>query len=253
MYRYHDIESRGLRDDGSFGIARVEDYDPDLHDDATYSYGDIMHNGGMCQSNRRKNDKIVAKDDYEGRDIVFERWLPLLESDYTPKLPGAPVTVEAWQEFWVPVNNQRISVQVYWTKNTNLHEHAPIRRGRNAKSPLKSGIYNWGDELVKTLPDLGAMGFISIASKEGPVFKVYCRLLLECNGANISVRWQLARPGTPPYDGTDDLVSSPIDEYMLIFVTEQGQRREGNIDYEDDDVFELCDSAYNPFPRASPS
>lgn len=204
MYRYHDIESRGLRDDGSFGISRVEDYDPDLHDDATYSYGDIMHNGGMCQSNRRKNDKIVAKDDYEGRDIVFERWLPLLESDYTPKLPGAPVTVEAWQEFWVPVNDQTVSVQVYWSKNTNLHEHAPIRRGRNAKSQLKSGIYNWGDKLVKTLPDLGAMGFKSIGSREGPVFKVYCRLLLECNGANISVRWQLARPGTPPYDGTDD-------------------------------------------------
>lgn len=117
------------------------------------------------------------------------------------KLPGKAFKTETWQQAMVRVGEERIAVQVYWTE-TNIKEHDPIRQGKDGHSPLMKGIEPWGEELVMELPDLKELGFQPIQSTtKGLVYEIYYRLVMACEGANISVKWQIAHPGTEPYDG----------------------------------------------------
>ena len=95
----------------------------------------------------------------------------------------------------------------------DIEEHDPIRTaGGNAmNSGVRDGIELWGEPLKMTLPDLSALGFKAYKSDRGLAYDIHYRLVLECNGANISIKWQIALPGTEPYDGkwSDDGNTSP--------------------------------------------
>ena len=112
-------------------------------------------------------------------------------------------TTETWQQYMVHADEQTMTVQVYWTE-LPIVEHAPILNGANVlNSDVKDGIEPWGPPLEQRLPDLEAAGFVAVDSdKRGMVFEIYYRLLLEYEGANIRIHWQIAKPGTEPYDGT---------------------------------------------------
>ena len=102
---------------------------------------------------------------------------------------------ETWQLYIIPMDKQVIDVQVYWTEKP-INKHDPIYMGSHAGSKIIDGIEPWGLPLVKRLPNLGALGFVPQESEEeGEVFAIYCRLVLECDGANVKVRWQIAYPG----------------------------------------------------------
>ena len=62
----------------------MESYDEQLHPDATYFYGQVMSDGKICKSAARINYDIVETDPYDGSSIVYERWLPLLQSVSEP-------------------------------------------------------------------------------------------------------------------------------------------------------------------------
>lgn len=95
-----------------------------------------------------------------------------------------------------------MSVQVYWTEQ-NIADHDPILTGANVlESSVRPGIELWGEPLTMPVPDLEELGFEAYESEEkGLVYEIYWRLVLKCNGANVSVEWQIALPGTEPYDG----------------------------------------------------
>lgn len=200
LLRYKDIQTRGVPSKDSFGVAQVEIYDPLYHPDATFSEGDVLPNGNTCRRGTVMNKKIVDTDPFDGTDIVWERWCPIM-SKGTLKLPGQAITTETWQQAMVRVGEEEISTQVYWTER-KINEHDPIRQGRDADTDLRDGIEEWGDELVMKLPDLKELGFEAVKSTtKGLVYEIYYRLVMECDGANISVKWQIALPGTEPYDG----------------------------------------------------
>ena len=95
-----------------------------------------------------------------------------------------------------------MSVQVYYTE-MDIDEHDPIYTGSNAhNSPVRDGIEKWNEPLVMKLPDLNKRGFKAVLSKTGIwIYEIYYRLILECEGANVKIKWQIAKPGTEPYDG----------------------------------------------------
>lgn len=87
-----------------------------------------------------------------------------------------------------------------------MTEHDPMVDGMSViRGTIKPGIEPWGAPLVKKLPDLKALGFKLEDSGRGKVYELLARLLLTCDGANVSINWQIALPGTAPYNGTSTL------------------------------------------------
>ena len=121
------------------------------------------------------------------------------------KLPGKSFSTETWQQVIIPVKENEISVQIYWTES-NIREHDPIRQGKDARSLLRPGIEEWGDAFVVKMEDLKAEAEFNpfespLEGDDTKLYEIYYRLIMECDGANISVRWQFAKPGTEPYNG----------------------------------------------------
>ena len=118
------------------------------------------------------------------------------------KVPGQKFMTETWQLYYVRVGDPSIKLQVYWTE-TDIKEHDPILNGSNILSgTLRDGIEPWGAPLEMRVPDLSRMGWIAATHKtEGLVWEIYYRLILECDGANIKIKWQIAYPWTAPYKG----------------------------------------------------
>lgn len=125
-----------------------------------------------------------------------------------------------------------MSVQVYWTQK-KIKKHAPIRNGADGRSALLPGIKEWRAPQTKTLPDLAKLGFELIDIDNGDmVYEIYYRLLLQCDGANIRFKWQIASPETPPFD-------------------EDGEPSGHDIKYMEEEDFELSDAMFNPFSRTA--
>lgn len=232
LLRYAVIEGRGVPSRQSFGLAQVEVYDPDIHTDATYVDGDKMSNKRIRRGKPVPNYNIVERDPYDGELIVYERWVPILDQS-KDRAPGRQLVRDTWQHFMVPIEQQVLEVQVFWTERT-IMEHESIRKGANALSELKDGIEAWGLPLEKQLPDLAQLGFKAIQSEEkGMVFEIFYCLRVESNGANITTTCHLALPGTEPYD-------------------DKGEHRSVQAKLTGSEVYELCDASYNPFPRTVP-
>ena len=156
----------------------------------------------------------------------------------------------------VPIDDQVITVQVYWTEKS-MNEHDAILTGSNAlNSGVREGIEPWGPPLEKRLPDPSEMGFKEEEAEHGEmVYEICFRRMLECAGANIKIRWQIARKDTQPYDGmfSSDPNLRPVITMQLICTAENGKERRSNVELAEDSIFELSEGAYNPFPRLSPS
>ena len=200
LLRYKDILTDGVPSKESFGIAQVEVYDKDIHHDATHFTGDKLPNGKICRNGPIPNRNIVEVDPFDGEDVVYERWCPILARGEITS-PGQAFRTETWQQKMVKVNDDNLTVQVYWSER-DIMEHQAIRQGKDGYSPLIRGVEPWGDELEITLPDLANLGFEAIETdNKGMVYEIYFRLVMQCEGANMSIRCQLALPGTQPYDG----------------------------------------------------
>lgn len=79
LLRYKDIQARGLPSKESFGIGRVETWDPEIHSDATLFAGVTLKNGRVCHKTR-PNPRLVEEDPYDRKlAVVYERWEPLLK------------------------------------------------------------------------------------------------------------------------------------------------------------------------------
>lgn len=142
---------------------------------------------------------------------------------------------EVWQYSIVPIDRKKLDIQIYFSKlsKDELQEHDAIRVGPKSSSDLKPGIEEWGPPLTIPLPDFDALNFRRIEVIRprfvGEVYEFYWRIKLEGEGANVKFTWEMARPGSEPYDAECNLRShTPATTASK--------------------VFSLCNEDFNPFP-----
>jgi hypothetical protein len=205
------------------------------HRDAYWLKGDPMPGGKTCWRDRQRKQHIAQNDRYSSIPIVYARWCPLLPKNLVGAA-GHSDDVYIIQVHRVeysptkPLEQRKISTQVLWA-DIDMEEEAPTLKepgGMFKQDNLRDGIYFWGDELVMNLPNLRAKGF-KVQTGRDVAFDVVCtRLTLSRNGANISLKWELAKPGHVPKEADDG----------------------DNAEYYDDAVeFHVSQEEFNPYPR----
>ncbi|KAK3628242.1 hypothetical protein LTR56_018756 [Elasticomyces elasticus] len=234
LWRYSDIQVRGLPSSCSFGVGRVERYDPDIHPDA------IGERPSRASRKAAPNWDIVVADKFDPQERnVYDRWACLLPKG-TVKKPGHSVTTETWQQYYVYRDDEEIHQQIYYTE-LDIEEHEPIlAKGRAALLPgaeLREGIEPWGGPLIFRLPDLEEMGFERLEQEDEEddrEYEIWYRLKMTCNGTNINVSFQIAKPKSVLYNKRGDFKPSYVDP------TEA-------------DVHEIMAATHNPVTRTAPS
>lgn len=213
----------------SFGIGRTEEFDRNVHTDAVLDPSQRLPDGRIDRKPHRENTSIVATDPFDGKRVVYERWCPILTKGASLN-PGSNYST-VWQHYMVPVDQNSISVQLYCTE-MDLKEHEQMFDHPGRPNELRSGIEEWGDSLKMELPDMFQHGFKQVYREKmrAWIWEFFCRLRLECNGANMQVKWQIALPGSEPY-------------------TMGGKWRNKQIVVTQEEIFEVCDESFNPFPR----
>ncbi|KAK4901061.1 hypothetical protein LTR49_027335 [Elasticomyces elasticus] len=137
-------------------------------------------------------------------------------------MPGQPITSEAWQQYYVYADQQKISQQIYWTES-DIQPHERILG--NGKAALDADA----------LPDLKALGFASRDLDAGKVFELWYRPKLTCNGANVSIKFQIAKAFSKLHDGNGSFVP------------------QGEVELTGGEIHEVMASSHNPIPRTTPS
>ena len=129
-----------------------------IHENATFKTGDLLPNGEVNLGLPQANTRIVMKDPYDHRDIVYDRWLPLL-SKGTIVSSGQQYTMEEWHYYVVHPNQKTITEQMYFT-SLDLKEHGPISNGVSIeRSGLRDGIDKFQCLMGLRLPSLKEVGF----------------------------------------------------------------------------------------------
>ena len=82
-----------------------------LHSDS-HETGQTMADGHMSYGPKRPNRSIVSKDGYDKRDIVYDRWLPLLQKG-AAVAPDKDFKTASWQYYVVKPKQATISEQIY--------------------------------------------------------------------------------------------------------------------------------------------
>ncbi len=213
LLRYHDIEERGMPSEESFGISQTELYDAKIHPDATYCKGDEMGNGRICQR-RAANPNVVEKFIHDpSKRVVYWRWRSILDKG-AEKIPGRPVETNTWQICHVDVKTKELEQDIFWSEQA-IARSTPIY---TIEGPLTTGMEPFGKPLVIDLPDLGKLGFKM--ERHGGAekrYKFYYRLRVKCNGANITMQFDIAGPradvevqpnGDYHFVSTDEIVHS---------------------------------------------
>lgn len=212
LTRYRTIGPRGLKATSAFGIGRVEDFDPVIHEDATYTLetGEVLPDGSPIPGARVPNRAIVSRDPYENRDVVYDRWLPLLHKGAVV-LANSQHTNARWQYYIIRPGQTMIGEQIYCAE-IDLAEHQSIAKGRMVEmSDLIDSLTKWGSVMMLELPNPAKAGFrrkrVGCAKRWHWHYEVYARLVLRCVGANVTFRWEIAGPETPPYNGKSSTAS----------------------------------------------
>ncbi|TKA83014.1 hypothetical protein B0A55_00863, partial [Friedmanniomyces simplex] len=234
LHRYGDISPRGLPSTESLGIPQNEEYDPKVHLDAT------KKSGGNTRSCRKPvpDFDIVHQDQFDSEILtVLDRWLPVLQKgEY--KIPGLPYVCEKWQQYYAYPDDTHIKVQLLWTDADIKTSDRILKNGKGMleeHAQLRDEIELYGKAREFPLPpDMAALGFELQDSNDGPVYEIYFRLTLTCDGANVKINLQFAMPHSQLYD--DEGNFSPTDVELTA-----------------DDTREIVAASHNPTPRTAPS
>lgn len=123
-----------------------------------------------------------------------------------PRGQGATFKTETWQQQIVSPSQKVLRIQVYYTES-DIQEHAPIRKLATANSDLIDDIEEWGPPLEFELLNFKAAGFKTKQPDtwecKGYYYEFYWRLTLEGKGANMTAQWEIAAPDTQPFDEDD--------------------------------------------------
>lgn len=80
LLRYEGITARGIPAKYTFGITQVEEWDPDVHLDATWYAGEVMDDDGTVAMEATPNWDIVEGDPiHQDMHVVGDRWVTLVE------------------------------------------------------------------------------------------------------------------------------------------------------------------------------
>ncbi|TKA71486.1 hypothetical protein B0A55_06946 [Friedmanniomyces simplex] len=208
LCRYGDISPRGLPSTESLGIPQNEEYDPKVHLDAT------KKSGGDTRS---RFVKVYLAGEY--------------------KMPGLPYVCEKWQQYYAYPDDTHIKVQLLWTDADIKTSDRILKNGKGMleeDAQLRDEIELYGKAREFPLPpDMAALGFELQDSNDGPVYEIYFRLTLTCDGANVKINLQFAMPHSQLYD--DEGNFSPTDVELTA-----------------EDTREIVAASHNPTPRTAP-
>ncbi|KAK4958369.1 hypothetical protein LTR10_004795 [Elasticomyces elasticus] len=235
LTRYSEIKTRGLPSTESFGIGQIEEYDENVHLDAV---NPPTPDAANPNPKATPNMSIVERDPFmRGVLNVYDRWVPILrKGEY--KMPGHPITSEAWQQYYVDANQKEITQQVYWTESDIQPHERILEQGKgelDVNARLRPDIEPWGEPLVFDVSNLQSLGFELKPSDTGKVYEIWYRLKLTCNGANISITFQIAKAFSKLHD--DNGLFVPEDEVELTKGT----------------IHEVVAASYNQIPRTAPT
>ncbi|KAK3653759.1 hypothetical protein LTR22_011138 [Elasticomyces elasticus] len=229
LYRYTNVELRGLPSTESFGIAQIENYDPKVHLDAVK----LLTKAGKPRVKPTHNPAVVEKDLFDDKiKIVHNRWVSIM-SKGAIKEPGQPIESEHWQLYYAFEDQKDIPQTVYWTEGDIKDHDSILEQGMGDMADgakLRPDIQVW-DELKLPLPDLAALDYKLEKTSFEPSYKIWYRLKVNIDGANVGINYQIAKPGSKLFEG---------DEF-----------RPGNVVMTEDEVYEIVAASHNPFPRTS--
>lgn len=219
---------RGLPSTVSFGITQGENWNAKHHRNATI-YPDNKLPNGITAHVPHKAWDIVAKDPFAKHNIVYGRWVSLV-SRGTNIDPGTSHTSELWQYRILEPSQTTIHQQIYYS-SYDMKDHRATLKGKFPEDGLKPYIERWCAPLKMELPDLLGLGFqYSSYLGKKKYIELYYRVVLECTGANMVVKLQIAAPGTQPFGEDGEPCQSKV-----VVVAESS--------------YELASEEYNTFPR----
>lgn len=206
LLRYDGIKNRNLNSDEKFGVEQIEEYDPAVHPDASWSDGSI------------------ETDDKDNATNVFARWVPLTRTvsraipqpivcnGLTEILQIAPPTNNSsddgrdkyenavWQQISLKQGQRRFTLQIYWTK-LDLAPHDCIRIGGTEDGMLIDGVFEWGAAMEFEVDESFVKDNRSARGEgdyKGWVRQFFYRTLLVVDGANVRVKVQITKKRDAP-------------------------------------------------------
>jgi hypothetical protein len=174
-------------------------------------------------------------DERDGSLNIYERAQPLFPQAAADQ-PGL-VHHTIWKFLTVSRHQRDFDVQVFVSSIPIKKNESMLETGRSAEDGVyREGIQKWGEPLFKMLLDLGAHGFKLQEMKNGDmVYVIAFRATLRKEGANVTAKIEIAKPGTEP------IIKG---RYM------SGLERAVQF-IDDGEVHELSSSMFNHAPRES--
>ncbi|KAK4987586.1 hypothetical protein LTR50_004530 [Elasticomyces elasticus] len=189
--KYRDVTLGSLSNRFSFGIARREDFDKKVHKD------------GLRKGKGKQlviNYDIVKNDPIDkGRDVVEDRitWLV--------KRGGETFrSNDEWTEYGLEVDATEIVADIYWTELDEPQDHMPayvfVEQEKGPAKVLTPGIQRL-DKVAMQLPNLRSYGYVPKIDDHGQEYlHIWSRQILVCDGANMDLFLEIAKPSEQPYD-----------------------------------------------------
>ncbi|KAK4901785.1 hypothetical protein LTR27_001557 [Elasticomyces elasticus] len=198
--RFRNIQERGLSAGETFAVTEAQTYDPNKHHDCNNPPGPPGQN--------TVPDYAKVGPDPINSDIlnVYERFMPL---KHIQTAPDGKITRQLWQHGYVYVSDASIfRQQIYWTKG-DIQPSSPIlTSGKfidDQAAVMRHDVERYGAPLEFQLPNLAVMGFKQKTAGGRKIYEFYYRLTMEAEGANVDVKFQIAKPGSVIYQDVGEL------------------------------------------------
>ncbi len=204
LQRYHVPKVRGLPTSETFGILQAEEWDPELHPDATLQLDMEMLDEEVPQE-RKPDLARVSFDETDNKTNVYDRWQALTLSGVLQDTDDT-YAYELWEHRVVDIGTKEIIVQVYCA-DTHIDDHTSILRwGRDwTQGGRREDVKAFGEPVTLSLPDFEAEGF-ELKKRKGRggakapgVWEFYYLIRLYGKGANVDVSVEIAKSGTQPF------------------------------------------------------
>ncbi|KAK3049708.1 hypothetical protein LTR09_009130 [Extremus antarcticus] len=221
LLRYHKHMDRGLATRDKFGLYQTEDWDPNIHHDAV-----VWQTRAGATKATRHPDKTEKSRFVKNTIVVPGRWVGLTQHAASNDL-GKATKHSLWQQVFARPRERKREFLILWTES-DIEEHASVYKedSKLIDDELRDDIKQFGRPFVLKFPDFKRHGF---KLKKNGVYEFYCKVTVVRKGANVDATFEIAKPGSEPFDA-------------------KGRPRLSNVEMLERDVHNVCSSRFNPTP-----
>ncbi len=212
---------RGLATRDKFGLYQTEDWDPNIHHDAV-----VWQTRAGATKATRHPDKTEKSRFVKNTIVVPGRWVGLTQHAASNDL-GKATKHSLWQQVFARPRERKREFLILWTES-DIEEHASVYKedSKLIDDELRDDIKQFGRPFVLKFPDFKRHGF---KLKKNGVYEFYCKVTVVRKGANVDATFEIAKPGSEPFDA-------------------KGRPRLSNVEMLERDVHNVCSSRFNPTP-----